>query len=277
MPVVKLYCEGNAGSPDVRVLSRLLSVGTTITILPDNSKSGMDGRIQIRRETIPGAYGIVDRDFAISWQLPTEKPCLWEKNGQILGWTWERKEIENYLLDPIVVQNALGAKKTPRNYPDLLETAADLIARYQAARLALVSCQPAKIRLDSKFGKPRGKHGYPFPELFDDATCQSELTQKVQGYLNQVSSVIDNTMVIQTYQNLLPECLADGVRRQNFLYAFAGKDLLWALHDPLMLVGVGGGSPTFLEKILVGIRNTGDDIATWLPEWQALRDMIREI
>jgi hypothetical protein len=223
MPVVKLYCEGNAGSPDVRVLSRLLSVGTTITILPDNSKFGMDGRIQIRRETLPGAYGIVDRDFAISWQLPTDKPCLWEKDGQILGWNWERKEIENYLLDPIVVQKALGAKKTPRNSPDLLETAADLIARYQAARLALVSCQPTRSWLDPKFGKQRGnKYKHIFPESFDDATCQAGITQKVQEYLNQVSSVIDNTMVIQTYQNLLPECLAGGVRRQNFLYAFAG-------------------------------------------------------
>jgi hypothetical protein len=55
------------------------------------------------------------------------------------------------------------------------------------------------------------------------------------------------------------------------------KDLLWALHDPLMSVGVGGGGPSFLEKILVGIRDTGDDIATWLPEWQALRDMVKAV
>jgi len=273
VPIVKLYCEGVAGSPDVRILRCLLEGYVTMgAILPDQSKFGIDKRIQIRRETVPNTYCIVDRDFASVWQTPINKPHYW----QGLGWHWDRKEVENYLLDPVVVQKALGAN-APANYQTLLENAADLIAKYQAARTALASYQNPRAWLNTKFGKSRGQHNYIFPDAFDDNTCQSGIKNNVKNYLSRQTITINE--VLNRYQTILPEFLAGGIRRQHFLYAFSGKDLLWALHKPLMAAKVGGGASLFVESLLKGIEHKSktEDIATWLPEWQALREIIEQI
>ncbi|MCP4701598.1 MAG: hypothetical protein GY862_32775 [Gammaproteobacteria bacterium] len=205
------------------------------------------------------------------------QPQRWEVKvaGQatLIGWLWERKEIENYLLDPVVVKHALG-NLAPPNYSQLLDNAANLIACYQAARTALAVFQNTAVQLNTKFGLSRGKSRYLFPNKFDDANCQAGILQNVMNYERQYKEA-DSNNVLQKYQTFLPDCTdAAGNRRQDFLYAFAGKDLLWALHDPLMKNGVGGGGPAFLEKITKAIENTTDDIATWLPEWQALRKLL---
>jgi hypothetical protein len=55
-----------------------------------------------------------------------------------LGWYWERKEIENYLIDPKVVKWALGDKAPPIDkYQTALDKAARKIASYTAAIIAL--------------------------------------------------------------------------------------------------------------------------------------------
>ena len=42
------------------------------------------------------------------------------------------------------------------------------------------------------------------------------------------------------------------------------------------LQSFGFNNPTeFLERILLGIRDTFDDIAFWLPEWNALKNEIQ--
>ena len=63
------------------------------------------------------------------------------------------------------------------------------------------------------------------------------------------------------------------VRLLNFLHAFAGKDLLWAMNESLGQMGFTGAW-VFREKVLKGIARTNEDIADWLPEWKALRDEV---
>jgi len=35
-----------------------------------------------------------------------------------------------------------------------------------------------------------------------------------------------------------------------------------------------GGAIKFRERVLVGLEESSEDIGTWLPEWQALRELI---
>jgi hypothetical protein len=103
----------------------------------------------------------------------------------------------------------------PTDYQTMLENAADLIAKYQAARTALASYQNPRAWLNTKFGKPKGQHNYIFPDAFDDNTCQSGVENNVKNYLYRQSITKDK--VLNQYQTILPEFLAGGIRRQHFL------------------------------------------------------------
>lgn len=73
---------------------------------------------------------------------------------------------------------------------------------------------------------------------------------------------------------MLNEFDMGGIRRQYFLQAFSGKDLLWAMDEGLKSLG---GAINFRERVLVGIEESCEDIGTWLPEWQALRQIIQNV
>ncbi len=111
MPVNLLLCEGGTNSPDIRVLGKLLA--GICEIRPMGGKYGMGERIKARREILGGnvVFGLLDGDFQVNWELPQNRPRDWivrkNKTKVLLGWRWERKEIENYLIDPVVVQLSL--------------------------------------------------------------------------------------------------------------------------------------------------------------------------
>lgn len=140
MPVALLYCEGSAGSADIRVLKKILRGPT---LIPAGGKHGMGDRILARRE-VHGqtVFGLLDGDFIEHLAEPRNVPSRWETKGDAttvhLGWRWERKEIENYLIDPAIVERTIKAERlTPVHYCEMLERAAGRVAIYEAARTAL--------------------------------------------------------------------------------------------------------------------------------------------
>lgn len=114
MPVSVLLCEGGPNSPDLRVLSKLL-IGLC-QIRDSGGKYGMGDRIITWREarakgnSLDICCGILDGDFISDWEIPKNEPRRWESIDKKIhfGWRWERKEIENYLIDPVVVEKSLG-------------------------------------------------------------------------------------------------------------------------------------------------------------------------
>ncbi|GDZ92982.1 hypothetical protein PA905_08150 [Planktothrix agardhii CCAP 1459/11A] len=116
MSINILYCEGGNKSPDIRVLTNILS-GSCGSIKPAGSKYGLDRQILFIRQQnlLPSSVvvAVKDRDFDSDDSLPQNTPRNWSArvNNQTIqvGWSWERKEIENYLIDPEVVSRALGS------------------------------------------------------------------------------------------------------------------------------------------------------------------------
>jgi len=117
VPVNILYCEGISKSPDVQVLGVILH--HSCVVRPVGSKQGLAQRILGAKDVISGSViaGLRDRDFDNDDSPPSGAPRDWyitENNRQVpLGWYWERKEIENYLIDPKVVKRALGEDAPP--------------------------------------------------------------------------------------------------------------------------------------------------------------------
>jgi hypothetical protein len=81
--------------------------------------------------------------------------------------------------------------------------------------------------------------------------------------------------VLSQLNRLLPACCLGGIRfqNQNFLTFFAGTDLLYGMRNALRIFGFD--SPVvFRERILKGIEESDEEVWTWLPEWQQLRELI---
>lgn len=271
MPVDILFCEGGPNSPDIRVLKKLLA-GRCGEIRSLGGKYGMGERILAHREARPASRvaGLIDGDFLEQWTEAGAVPSKWTNNEHSFGWRWSRKEIENYLLDPVVVSNALGAAAN-WSYADILETATNRIAIYQAARTALSNCRRRFNQLPAGWGRPRGKDRHQFPDEFSEAACREEIPRVVAEHASEQAATAEEVM--DRWVQLLPEFSPGGARRRDALSTFAGKDLFLATEDDVVRNGFQSAR-AFREKILLGIESTGEDIADWLPEWQALRGEI---
>ncbi|MGO8751609.1 MAG: hypothetical protein ACLQNE_37180 [Thermoguttaceae bacterium] len=273
MPVSLLVCEGEANSADVRVLAKLLA--GCCAVQPLGGKYGMGDRIKARREAIgqKTVYGLLDGDFSVDFQVPNAQPKQWTgSDGTHLGWRWERKEIENYLIDPTVVERALNnAPPFLGEYAAALEAARNTIANYQAARIALTVCRPRFSPLPNCFGSERERMRHPFPDLMDEASCVTGMGELVERY--QASQLVSRGSVEAQYRLRLSECLPKGTRFESYLHSFAGKDLLLAMKPALRRLGFASVS-AFLEKILVAIDQTTEDLADWHGEWRSLRDLL---
>ena len=275
MSVNVLYCEGGDKSPDIRILSRILAGVCTVQAF--DSKYGFKERICIARGFQPATAGIRDSDFDDEDDSPpTNIPRIWSGNWQNktvqFGWLWERKEIENYIIDPEVVRLALGNKAPPPSeYIAALDAAANLIANYSAARIALSQSRIKKPKqLNNKWtGTGGGKH--PLPDGLTEADCDVGIRDCVRDYGN--IQIVQEADVLNKFQKILPTCRAGGVRFQYYLTFFAGKDLLSGMER------IGSsfirGTPWDFQNVLVEkIVKSPEDIWTWLPEWQALRDLV---
>lgn len=271
MPVNVLFCEGGPGSPDIRVLNKLLA-GRCGQIRPEGGKYGMGNCIKAHREALGQALvlGLLDGDFRSAPGDPTDEPQVWMASDKTrLGWRWERKEIENYLIDPAVVAKSLGDQAPePGKYQQALESARDKIALYQAARTALSAERPRFKPLSSSFGTGRGKSKYRLPDDLTETGCRAGIQASVADH--QATQLVGLDAVVERFDALRPEFAPGGRRYEHFLCYFAGKDLALAAEEDLKAFGFQGGN-AFLAKVIQEIARSTDDIGTWLPEWAALQ------
>ena len=130
MPVDLVYCKGGPKSPDTRVIRAILA-RVTCTVESIGSKYGFGQRLLLSRDARPNSRiaGLRDRD--LDDLEPTNALREWSvESGTVwMGWYWERVEIENYLIDPIIVQRALG-RRAPADEADrtALQASAKAIA-----------------------------------------------------------------------------------------------------------------------------------------------------
>lgn len=274
MSVTVLYCEGNAQSIDIRVIRQLLGK-CDIRPLGGKTSNFMNSIIADRRRNSNLAC-LVDRDFDCRDRPQSDAPvqCWYEQVW--VGWAWERKEIENYLIDPVVVQQALGKKAPPPDeYKSALDEAANRISAYSAARTAL-ACEGFK----NFWGEEVGNSRYCFPPQLGKDYCQGRIAEIVRDY--RKDRLVSEADVQNKFSNLLPKFRNGGLRFTDYLRYFAGKDLLYAMREKLREFGFeppssAKSSPeeVFIERIVSRMERS-DNVWEWLPEWTTLRQLIEE-
>ena len=277
MPVNLLFCEGVSSSPDIRILSTVLQ-GVGGEVRASGGKYGLGTRILAYRESLQTdkVAGVLDGDFVDNWQKPIAAPRQWVTGeGTVLGWRWQRKEIENYLIDPVVVSQALpdGAPNSD-NYRGVLEDAVGQLVHYEAARTALSLSRRRFQELPSCWGPIHAFDRHPFPPNLTDQACRNALRDTVEAHAAE--QVVTFDQVNARYEQILPEFAAGGARRRDYLWTFAGKDLLIAMENGLQRLGFQ--SPrAFREKVILGIERTGGDIIrAWIQEWESLANLVRD-
>jgi len=265
-----LYCEGNPKSFDIRLLQQL--VPGSCLIKPIGSKYGLEDKIISDRAINPKLAGLRDRDFDCCDFSIANKPREWFDQNVQIGWSWERKEIENYLIDPEVVGRALGRKAPPRDeYTSAVQKAAETISAYTAARTAL-SC----YRFTNAWGESVDKKTHSFPQRskLGKDQCRIKIREIVRE--NKGDRIVEEQNVVDKFENLLPLYRPGGSRFQDFLTFFAGKDLLYVMKNDLQEFGFDPKDPitAFLERVVKRIEESSEEVWTWMPEWQKLRESI---
>lgn len=280
MPVSMLLCEGDLGSPDARLLRIILS-GLSLEIKPSAGKYGMGNRIKARREVngTGAVFGLLDGDFRADWQPPQGKPVLWNGHDDNVaihfGWRWERKEIENYLIDPQIVTTLLGAALPDHQaYRQAVEAARDTLSFYQAARWALSMHRPRFMPLSNEFPPLAVQNLAACVDAVTAADhCRDQIRLCVQSF-RAAKNVDEQTVIDEFDARLLADCSAGGQRHTHYLSAFAGKDLLHHF-TPFLRQNGFRSADAFVDKVLVAASQYAGDLANLLPEWIALREMIR--
>ena len=275
MSVDVLYCEGGSKSPDARTIRAIL-IGLTCTVESMGSKYGFGQKVLLSRNARPNSTiaGLRDRDLVRDDSEPTNTPCEWriESDKVWLGWHWERVEIENYLIDPVVVQHALGPRiPDAEAYRAALRASAETIADYTAARIALSISRVRFSPLENSWGTERGADRHKFPDQRGEADCRKAISEVVKQYVQ--NQIVPESIVLQEFDMLLTSCRPGGKRHKHFITFFSGKDLLCGMDGAL--ASLGFKSPfEFRERILKGIEDSSEDVWTWLSEWTQLRRLV---
>ena len=182
-------------------------------------------------------------------------------------------EIENYLIDPQVVSQALG-RRAPQmtTYQRALDDAAQRIAAYTAARTAL-SHWPPFAPMANRWGDSVYGGDHLFPADHSPDACRTAIRRVVETY--ETARRVDVEEVLRRFEQVHSECRPGGVRFAHYLTFFSGKDLAIAMAPELdsMRLGTPKG---FCNRVAGGVESATDDVAAWLPEWSALRMALAE-
>jgi hypothetical protein len=275
MPVNLLFCEGGAGSPDVRLLRSITRGVATVRIQPQGAKYGLGQFVRAYREAAPQTIvaGIRDSDFDRHHNLPAGQIRDWrvENDHVWLGWFWERTEIENYLLDPAIITRLFSPDViAPAWYHATLDAAITALLDYTAARATLSRSRGRYEPLPNIWGTAAGIADHVLPLPCTEADCRVEIERIIETY----GARIQAAQALTLYDQLLGE-YRSAYYHEPLLY-FSGKDIVCAMREPLQQVGFPSPG-AFREKVLKLIEASPGDIWTWLPEWNALRSAIQSV
>ena len=129
MPVNQLFVEGNLES---EVLTPIFK-GSPV-VRQGGSKNSLKPRAATeRRENRVNAGYLRDRDFDFDPPADTTAPTIDGRDKSTpVGWRWCRHEIENYLIEPSLVAEAITIPTA--DFEQVLRDVGTEIRSYQAAR-----------------------------------------------------------------------------------------------------------------------------------------------
>lgn len=270
MPIAKLFIEGNLEST---VLVPILQ-GNPV-VLQGGSKNALRPRaLTERRENDVAAGYLRDRDFDYDPPLDLSRPTVdYEKGGIPIGWRWCRHEIENYLIDPVVVTEAMGG-----SIPDVegaLRQAARMIRSYEAARWAIGIVRRALPPNYELRTRPDGLNEIELPAALDHAAVNGWAFNNIENHRRQIMDMTDPTAVQASIDDLaarFDDAFVTDVAM--VLLWFSGKDILAAMSEWILNRGFPNPG-AFRAALRDWIIANPSRILELLPEWNRMTEVVR--
>lgn len=272
MPVTQLYVEGFL---DQRLLTGILS--GQVAVAARGIKDDLPHIV--RREMDDGKAGTAylrDRDFdtepasAPAGEVVVDR----KRDGIVLGYRWDRTEIENYLLEPAFASAALKIDLAEWS-GELVKAAAQLHA-YTAGRWTLGQLRARTRRITSLNTHPDDMSGkaFPLPKSLAEADVRNWLTTTVTQVSAQVAQEFDATAIAQQFENY--RATLAGKSGGEILRWYSGKNLFGVLAGYFQTKGINNSADA-MERVLVWLETPAGMSTAWgsLPEWQSLGAVLR--
>jgi len=276
MPVSRLLVEGKL---DAILLSAFL--GGNPPVEPRGSKNSLK---PITAEEMshegPRVAFVRDRDFDFDPPLD-EKVELTEitdtRFPEPLGWYWSRHEIENYLLDPAIIQ-LVWPSVSRHDYESMLVKAAVKIRFYEAARWAVGIARralPPHYELRTRPAELCDRE-LAVPAWFDMERCQQWAVACIGEHCNRLTECLSVCTAVDVIERMSDHLAVHECSDcKKILTWFSGKDLLCALAPEIERVfnRVPG---SFRARIRDWIMQHPEEAVRALPPWDTLRGYVRQ-
>lgn len=214
---------------------------------------------------------IRDRDFDYEPDVSVIGPIEHKKhNGSVLGWHWNRHELENYMIDPAIVTKAVVVAR--EDYENALIEAGLSIIHYQAACWAVGKVRsklPPSYKLETHpTGIDRDK--FQLPTDCSEKRSREWLSEHVGEFRTEILPLMEPTSLSDTFESRNAQFLEpEFMTVENILLWFSGKDLLAALGE--WLNNNHRGNPGDFRKILRDwMMREPDRVLELLEEWKNL-------
>ncbi|MCB9235821.1 MAG: hypothetical protein H6581_29505 [Bacteroidia bacterium] len=219
--VVKVYCEGKAGSPDFDLLNKVVS-GLNIQIVPIGGKTGAKSAIQVKEEGLSKSEFKLffrDRDFDAPVP-PTEKLT---NDGSYVYFSY-RTTIENYLLDFKKIEEYSKVKSfDSHDLEKKYVAAAKEIRFFQATRHTL-----GKLRVPTDFGTNIVSKSGVLPKDLNESFCREAGFEKVSQSIKKTWGW-SREHYDKVFDDFLNEFNDKFIESHEFLVYFQGKDFMKSL------------------------------------------------
>ena len=271
--MTKLYVEGKL---DAEWLNRLLEglppleIGGSKEELPHLMRRDRDDK----RNPVPIlSWFLRDRDFDyLPDNSPGHDPCrVVNRSGNPLcGYRWRRHEIENYLIDPVVIEAALGI---PHNAMEAaISAAAQPLLFYEAARWTVGQMRTELPRpgLDTRYDN---LGDYQLPGNLTEANIGAWLEQRTSPYREAVTTIMSTAETMRRFTEFCDRLR--GLDAASILIWYSGKDLLAALIPFFESKFPSCKQPDDVLRRLADWRDRPTPLDGILPEWDALKLLLQ--
>jgi hypothetical protein len=270
MPIAKLFVEG---ALEIQILTPILQ-GSPVP-QQGGSKSSLKPRAATeRRENKVVAGYLRDRDFDFDPPADLSRPTVDSmENGVPFGWRWCRHEMENYLIDPDVVREAMSWSTT--DVEESLRQAAVKIRSYEVARWTIGSVRrvlPPHFDLKTR---PDGLREIDLPPALDATAVNAWASDSIEDHRRPMIAATD-AAAVQTSLATLDARFDDAFVADvvNVLLWFSGKDLLAGMADWLITKGVANPG-SFRASLRDWIIANPVRAIELLPEWNGMIEVVR--
>jgi hypothetical protein len=277
VPIVKLFVEGRL---EVEAFAPIL-LGNPVPVL-GGSQNSLSSRARNERHqdyknpnkvTVDAGY-LRDRDFDFDPPADLTRPTVDKVDAGVpFGWRWCRHEIENYLIDPVVVSEAM--QWAMADVEQALRQAAITIRYYEAARWTIGIARRALPPHHELRTRPDGLNEIGLPPALDAAAVNAWASQSIDDHRAPMAAATDHAAVQASLQALAARFddafIAD---TGNILVWFSGKDLLAALADWIVAKGIANPGD-FRARLRDWVIDNPVRAVELLPDWDGMIQLVR--